>query len=637
MIPGRAVRGFAIGALVGVTVHFLNLGVTAQVAHDEASQRVSAELARLGHETAIFVAFLALAVLIVAGLFGATVEVLAGWAGWRRAWSWPAIPLGLLLLVLRAFVKQPALLEPSLGGSHSFAAPALALLASAIAPWQIDLSMMGAALAALILGARKRKKWWPLVFLLLLVVPFLPPRGFAPKLLVLAVDSLRPDHLGAAPHLEELEKRGLSFDVALSPMASTTPAWVSLLTGRYPHSTGVRTMFPRREWRVDWLDTLPRRLQLPSSVVADYAGDFFPIFDFGFTKQVVPPPLTLGLVFEREVVTHSALALALLNHRPGQALFPVLRFLPTNADPERLADEVLAQDQPVVFAFFSTTHVPFAAPWPFYRKLASPRYGGPHRYLYDIQKLSDLTGGDVALPARDVEQVRGLYDGAVASVDRAIGRILAHVGPDTTVVVLADHGENLFEPGNTTFHGKWFRGGDEANRVPLIFVGPKVKPGRDKEPVSLVDVMPTILELMGLPHDGLEGISLLENRPHDVFAETAVWLAGPPEPDGVKVPPLPRLLEADPHDRFQLVLKTRFEDLEVEAKHRMLRRGSQKLLYIPTESGVRWQLFDMERDPHQQNPLPATDELERAMKKFLLRDPERELDAREHLVRRSED
>ena len=62
-----------------------------------------------------------------------------------------------------------------------------------------------------------------------------------------------------------------------------------------------------------------------------------------------------------------------------------------------------------------------------------------------------------------------------------------------------------------------------------------------------------------------------------------------------------------------------------------------KPIYIPTAEGVRWERYDMRADPHQEKPLAATPELIKSMRKFLLRDPERELDAREHLVRRTED
>jgi arylsulfatase A-like enzyme len=641
-----ALRGFALGAGLGFGAHLANLVGTTAAAHDDATRRVTAELIRLGHETSLFAVALALAVGLAAGLTGAAVAVVWHFAAWRRWWA--AVPAALALLVLRGFLGQPALLEPSLGGAQSWAAPILALAARWLSPWMIDLAMAVTAAVAL----RRRWKWLVAAAVVAAAVVWVPRPMKHPRLLILAVDSLRPDRLAAAPHLQALAARGVSFDVALSPMASTTPAWVSILTGRYPHAHGVRTLFPRRQQRTDWLDALPKRLRdsgLRTSVVADYAGDFFPLFDFGFEHREVSPPLTLGLVFQRELVTHSALALALLNHRLAHWAFPVFRFLPTNADPERLADQVLDELQPgsAVVAFFSTTHVPFAAPWPWYRQLASPTYGGTHRYLYDIQKLGDVTAGDVRLPDRDIEQVRRLYDGAAGAVDAAIARILARVDDQTTVVLLADHGENLFEPGNTTFHGKWFRGGDEANRVPLVIAGPGIAPRRVPEPVSLVDVAPTILDLLKLSPMACDGVSLVPalspgvsegHAPeHDVFAETAVWLGGPPEPDGVRYPALPQLLEADAHDGFQLVVKSRWEDVEVEAKHRMLRRGSSKLLYIPTVDGVRWELYDMAQDPHQEKPLPVPPELQKAMRKFLARDPERELDERDHLVRRTED
>jgi arylsulfatase A-like enzyme len=666
--------GFAIGAALGVAAHFADLAATTAAATDEASLRISAELMRLGRETSAFMAALGLAVALASGAVGVLCALTARWAWpsierWRRLLlATAATMVTLSLLVLRAFVQKPALLEPSLGGAEGKLARPLAWAASWMAPWMIDAALAGAGVAALALGARRRRNTSAVgrraivtalgvaaTCALLLAVP----RLFAPRpgatVLILAADSLRPDRMTeeTAPHLLGLARRGVSFDVALSPMASTTPAWVSILTGRYPQTHGIRTMFPRRGLRLDWLDTLPRRLDAAgfrTGVVSDYAGDFFPLFDFGFLEQKTSPPLTLGLVFQRELVTHSAPALALLDHRLGRALFPVFRFLMTNADPERLADEVLDElrassgKKSLVVAFFSTTHVPFAAPYPYYRKLASPRYGGSHRYLYDVQKLADVTSSDVRLPERDVAQVRRLYDGAVMAVDAAIGRILSQLDESTTVVLLADHGENLFEPGNTTFHGKWFRGGDEANRVPLVLAGPGVARGLSvPEPVSLVDLMPTILEISGLPHGELDGVSLAgalasgHAPEHDVFAETAVWLNGPPDADGVRYPALPRLLEADPDDHFQLVLKTRFEDVEVEAKHRMLRRNNMKLLYLPTVDGVRWQLYDMANDPRQERPLPATPELQRALLRFLSRDPERVLDARQHLVRRSED
>src|SRR5581483_4238962 len=426
-----------------------------------------------------------------------------------------------------------------------------------------------------------------------------------------------------------------------------------ILTGLYPHSHGVRDMFPRRELRPAWLDYLPRRLRdagFRTALVTDYAGDFFPLFDVGFERARVPPTLTLPLVFQREVVSRSPLALALLNHAPGRALFPVLRYLMTNSDPERLADEALDEldardDRPAaLFVFFSTTHVPFAAPAPWFRRFASPSYGGAHRYAYDVQRLADVTASDRGLPDADVAQLRALYDGALAAVDAAAARLIARADGDTLIVLLSDHGENLFEPGTTTHHGKWFKGGDESIRVPLVFAGAGVPRGvRVAEPVSLVDVAPTVSELARLPPARADGRSLVPAfsgalAPRDVFVETGLWLSGPATDDGVRYPALPELLEADARDGFQLVLKPRFEDVTVEAKHRLLRRGALELVYVPTVNGVRWQLFDDAADPHHARDLDGAHAeepaLQRALLKFLERDPERELDARDHLIRR---
>jgi arylsulfatase A-like enzyme len=106
------------------------------------------------------------------------------------------------------------------------------------------------------------------------------------------------------------------------------------------------------------------------------------------------------------------------------------------------------------------------------------------------------------------------YDGDIAYVDTEMGRLLDRVtalglDADTIVVVVADHGEGLSE------HGVWGHTADiyeELVRVPLVFRWPgRVRAGSAvQEPVALVDVEPTLLELIGLPADGapLSGRSL---------------------------------------------------------------------------------------------------------------------------------
>src|SRR5262249_7234042 len=106
---------------------------------------------------------------------------------------------------------------------------------------------------------------------------------------------------------------------------------------------------------------------------------------------------------------------------------------------------------------------------------------------------------------------RAPYDGEIASVDHELGRLLAALRQRTAnlaVIVTSDHGESLGEHGETT-HGLFLS--DATVRIPLLMTAPALPSGaRVAAPVSLVDVMPTILELVGAdPVPGLDGRSLL--------------------------------------------------------------------------------------------------------------------------------
>ena len=102
------------------------------------------------------------------------------------------------------------------------------------------------------------------------------------------------------------------------------------------------------------------------------------------------------------------------------------------------------------------------------------------------------------------------YDDEIASADAQVGRLiegLAGRRASTLIVLAGDHGEAFGEHGEVG-HSVFVY--DTTLRVPLVIAGPRVRPGAQiDEPVSLVDVMPTILELMGLQPSSTDGISLV--------------------------------------------------------------------------------------------------------------------------------
>ncbi|MCP4806134.1 MAG: sulfatase [Proteobacteria bacterium] len=130
----------------------------------------------------------------------------------------------------------------------------------------------------------------------------------------------------------------------------------------------------------------------------------------------------------------------------------------------------------------------------------------------------------VALTDDDVAFVRGLYDASVRYADFQVGRMLAELDAsgmreETLVVLVSDHGEDLLEHGSVN-HRRSLH--DENLHVALMLSGPGVEPGVVDTPVGLIDVFPTVNELLGLRERDLPGVSLLSPDPNRAIVSEAV-------------------------------------------------------------------------------------------------------------------
>ena len=446
-----------------------------------------------------------------------------------------------------------------------------------------------------------------------------------PNIVILAADSLRPDHITyeVAPRMYAASQRGSVFDHAYTPLARTFPAWVSILTGNYPHHHGIRDMFPRWETRIRNFHAIPQAFSDAgyfTGVVSDFAGDIFRRIDLGF-QNLRTPTFTMRELLRERLLQQNIALLPWLRGPVARFAVPVLREMHVASDAEALTADALdsvdaAGKQPFfITVFYSTTHFPYAAPSPFYKRFVKPGYRGKYRYA-----KADTLVAENSLDDEDVEQVRGLFDGAVAAVDTAVGQFLdgltaRGLSNNTIVILTADHGESLYENGRGQGHGDHLYG-DESLRVPLIFLRPGLQHAEVTSPVSSIDLAPTLCELARVECskniDGQSLVTAIENQPfrsRPVFAETGLWftetLPEVPIEKRIPYPDLVHLTEVDKSHSDEIVIRRQWETLSIAAKYRMIRDERYKLVYMPTRTGPRFELFDTRQDSGEMRDISA--------------------------------
>ena len=282
-----------------------------------------------------------------------------------------------------------------------------------------------------------------------------------PNVLIVTIDTLRPDALGfvganpasATPTLDALAREGTAFTGAVTPVPLTLPAHLSLFSARIPHAHGVH--------------------------------------DNG---QTVPADVPL---LAESLRRHGYATGAFVSGFPLQSLFGLDRGF------DRYDDQMPAGEQGWVERRAEDT-VTAAAAWLEKNERNTAWFGWVH--FYDPH--------DPYEPPREFWQPgpRGAYDGEVAYVDYWLGKLVARARAASgerplLIVVTADHGEALGEHAEHT-HGFFVY--DSTVKVPLLFHwAGQVMPQRSDAPVRLIDVTPTVLELLGLePLPGAQGSSL---------------------------------------------------------------------------------------------------------------------------------
>jgi len=305
-----------------------------------------------------------------------------------------------------------------------------------------------------------------------------PQTGSPANLLLITMDTTRADRIGCyggqaeTPVLDRLAREGARFDNAFTVTPLTLPSHSSILTGLYPPSHGVRENNNHRlpEELLTLAEHLAGNGYRTGAVVSAYVlsstfgiAQGFEFYDEPQDQEFRMPgvdQIQFREILEQRAEETTSQALETLGELAGQGQQPFF-----------------------LWVHYFDPHFSYDPPEPF-----------SSRYQDDP------------------------YQGEIAYMDQEIGALLAGMNArgalqNTLVAVTADHGESLGEHGETT-HGLFVYG--STIRVPLILHRPGQVPAGQvfENLVSVVDLAPTLLELIGapvlpslrsLPGDGAEG------------------------------------------------------------------------------------------------------------------------------------
>ncbi len=279
------------------------------------------------------------------------------------------------------------------------------------------------------------------------------------NLVLITVDTLRPDHLGfggcpreTSPTIDRLAAEGMVFPNHYSQAGWTLPAVATILTGRYPKDHGATDF----HWSLDGsLPTLASILRRSGYTTLGYVSHLMLTPTYGFGEGFSRFDYTvLNVGHPHDVATARELT-------------------------DLAIEGVRGAGKP----YFLWVH-----------------YFDPHFEYLSHPAFASFGNSDI-----------DRYDGEIAHTDFHIARLLKNL-PDkahTIIVFTSDHGEEFGEHGGQ-FHETLY---EEVMRAPLVIQTPFLEPGVDRSVTEEIDLLPTMLALLKIaPPEGLPGRDLL-NEP----------------------------------------------------------------------------------------------------------------------------
>lgn len=380
-------------------------------------------------------------------------------------------------------------------------------------------------------------------------------RDKRPNVILISVDTLRPDHLscygyhrGTSPYIDQFAKDALVFDNCLSHAPVTGSSIASILSGFLPHETKVFKNLPL----ATAVETLPEILQRQGYKTAAVVSNYVLRRKKGWAKGFMIYDDTMSA---RELVRDVPERIA--EHTTDTAV-------------ELLKQ--LYQDRMFMWIHYQDPHGPYTPP-PGFAKMFHDADHKPHNI-----KLNKTFSGRGGIPSyqkldgnSDFHYYVSQYDGEICYQDKHFQRLITvleelGVYDDTLIVFTSDHGEGMGEHNYFFAHGENLY--NSLTHVPLIMKYGRELTGRRTDYVQHLDIVPTVLKAVGIKVDSrFRGLDVRERQGtnREIFAE----------------------MESPPF-------------LKKEIKFSLVRDGLKLIYTSPTN---QYELFDLKTDPHEERNL----------------------------------
>lgn len=396
----------------------------------------------------------------------------------------------------------------------------------------------------------------------------------AANVVVITIDTTRGDRTGAlgradarTPVLDRLAKSGICYTMCRTVAPTTLASHASIFTATHPHTHGTpRNGFVVHEDNTTLAELLSERGYQTAGVVGSFALNQRFAIDQGFDRW--------NQSFDR--------------------LDGIDAFDQDQRNATRVTDAALAAFDDFdtarpwfLFAHYFDPHLPYLA-----TEVDRARFGEESELTADdIIRVRTESSAALGVETELTRRFAAAYAAEMTYMDREIGRLLTALRErgaldSTILVIVGDHGENFHEHEDTYDHGHTLY--EPVLRVPLIVsIGDAVdvEPAttgalRIDEPAATIDVMPTLLELLGIDP--------------------------PARSEGRVLPPFGGTTPRTPRAMFAEATKP-WEDVEVESrwtnhyKARAIVEDGWK--YVHTPYANREELYDLLNDPAEKHDL----------------------------------